>query len=188
MISEDIDVSKISLKHSTTRLTRHKSTYHSLLQKIGLILFRFEELGVVPYLETSLPSLSPVKASEVVKKAGVFYIAGLGQGDGYHQGLYGPVPVPDVPSLNALLYGFSKIDLSIQDPRAEQHTYLILAIFFQKNDRSKVLSAFGQINQHLSLFLSQFPSVQTFPIDLLQEIIKIVHNLVFCEKKKKRVV
>jgi hypothetical protein len=185
MISEDIDVSKISLKRSSTR---HKTTYHSFLQKIGLILFRFEETGVTSYLETSLPTLDPVQASEVIKKAGVLYIAGLGQGDGYHQGLYGPLPVPGVPALNAILYGFSKHDLSIHDPRAEQHTYLILAIFFQKNDRSKILSAFGQINQYISLFLSQFPSVQAFPIDLLQEVIKIVHNLVFNEKKKKNTV
>ncbi|MFX1251102.1 MAG: hypothetical protein ACFFCZ_05810 [Promethearchaeota archaeon] len=184
MISEDIDISKISLKRSSTKVANYKTTYPSFLQKIGLILFRFEERGVMPYLETSLPTLNPVKASEVIKKAGVLYIAGLGQGDGYHQGLYGPVPVPGVPTLNAILYGFTKLDLSIQDPRAEHHTYLILAILFQKNDRSKILRAFGQINQHISFFLSQFPSVQAFPVDLLQELIKIVYNLAFAEKKE----
>ncbi|MFX0093639.1 MAG: hypothetical protein ACFFBD_17945 [Candidatus Hodarchaeota archaeon] len=181
MISEDANVSKTSLTPPSSESLKNKPISSSFFQKLGLVLFRFEDIGAVPYLETTLPTLSPIGASEVINTAGVAYLCGLGQGDAYHTGLFGPVPVPGARILNALLFSFFKNDQSIQDTRAEHQAYLVLTIIFRKKERNKFLRVFGQINQQLSLFFTQFSSVESLPPELLQTIVKIIDNLVFCK-------
>lgn len=179
MISEDIKIPKLPLKHVKSDTSRNMRRIIPFLSKLGLVLFRFEDSGPTPYLETSLPTLDPRWTSEVIKKASVIYLCALGQGDAYHTGFFGPVPVPGASHLNALLYAFIKADSTIIDRRADHKSYLVLGIFFPREDRNSFLQAFYLVKEQLNQYLTSFSSIQDIPADFLQTIFKTIVDLTF---------
>ncbi|MHA2495032.1 MAG: response regulator [Candidatus Hodarchaeales archaeon] len=65
-------------------------------------------------------------------KAGLVFLTALGQGDEYHQGLFGPFPVPASKEHSALVYAKILADKDADDPRMPGRSYTVLGLFYPR--------------------------------------------------------
>ncbi|MHA2370786.1 MAG: response regulator [Candidatus Hodarchaeales archaeon] len=81
--------------------------------------------GPEPIISEDLPFAQ--NADELLMKMGIYYFTALGQGQGHSTGLFGPLPIADVPGYVALAYTFFIDDPSNIDPRADGRSYSLIA-------------------------------------------------------------
>lgn len=70
---------------------------------------------------------------ELLIRTGVYYSASLGQGHTANTGLFGPLPIPDLPGHVGIVYSFFKVDPSNRDPRMEGKSYSFFIFFMPEN-------------------------------------------------------
>lgn len=88
-------------------------------------LFVWGAEGPDPVLSESLPFAQ--KKDELLMKMAIYYFTALGQGQGHNTGLFGPLPLPDVPGYVGLAYTFFIDDPSNIDPRSAGRSYCFVA-------------------------------------------------------------
>lgn len=81
--------------------------------------------GPEPIISEDLPFAQ--NADELLMKMGIYYFTALGQGQAHTTGLFGPLPIADVPGYVALAYVFSIDDPSNEDPRDNGRSYSLIA-------------------------------------------------------------
>ncbi|MFW9915448.1 MAG: response regulator [Candidatus Thorarchaeota archaeon] len=81
--------------------------------------------GPEPIISEDLPFAQ--NADELLMKMGIYYFTALGQGQAHSTGLFGPLPIADIPGYVALAYTFSIDDPSNLDPRANGRSYSLIA-------------------------------------------------------------
>jgi tetratricopeptide (TPR) repeat protein len=100
-------------------------------EEIGLILWKLEEEGP-EVIAMSVPSFW--KSFLIPKLMGALFISVLGQGDFYHEGVYGPLPAP-VHNNQLLCHIATKLvkDSNQSDERLEGKNYSLIAILYPAN-------------------------------------------------------
>ncbi|MFW9930392.1 MAG: hypothetical protein ACFFD1_13430, partial [Candidatus Thorarchaeota archaeon] len=101
---------------------------------IGLIIWKLTDLGSDPiaqYIPKDL--ILPDLAEVVITMMGQMFTTVLGQGEYYHEGLFGPLPVP-VPNsdLRCLLSSKTLKDSSQQDHRIRSNNYTLVGLILSR--------------------------------------------------------
>ncbi|MFX0115880.1 MAG: hypothetical protein ACFFB3_15120, partial [Candidatus Hodarchaeota archaeon] len=95
-------------------------------------------------------------ADQFLLKLGFSYFAGIGQGDEYHQGFYGPLPVPYEKKYVSFVFSTIALDRTQGDPRANGSSYVLVCLICQKSrvprciDRPSIEAAFKELFAELN--------------------------------------
>jgi hypothetical protein len=90
-------------------------------------------------------------SEQFITKLGLFYFTAIGQGGDYHQGLYGPLPVPNDKEHVSFVFSALVADEAQLDVRAEGQSYVLVCLLCQKTlvpkfiDRPLIEAAFGDL-------------------------------------------
>jgi hypothetical protein len=106
--------------------------FHNLIIKdTYLTLFRQGNSGPEVYLTDDL-IFSKTEKKLIETKVGVYFSTAVGQGKNSNSGLFGPLPFPDNPDYEAIIYAtFLKDNLNL-DPRAHGKSYCLFVLSFPK--------------------------------------------------------
>lgn len=112
-------------------------------EEIGVVLWKFTPSGPETVAMDIPDALIPEDSlTAVVMLMGTLFITVVGQGDRYHQGFYGPLPVPSHDNqLVCLLSSKLVKDTSQEDKRLGQTNYAIIAFIYPalyETDRYKI--------------------------------------------------
>ncbi|MFQ5977546.1 MAG: response regulator [Candidatus Heimdallarchaeota archaeon] len=98
------------------------------------VVYKLAKTGpeVVSAQEGSIPIKDELDLMGWHLKAGLVFLTALGQGDEYHQGLFGPFPVPASKEHSALVYAKILPDKEADDPRMPDRSYAVLGLFYPR--------------------------------------------------------
>ncbi|MHA2362518.1 MAG: response regulator [Candidatus Hodarchaeales archaeon] len=119
---------------------------------------------------------------EVLHKMAIFYSVSLGQGDNEHQGLFGPLPIPDRPEDEesnkylSLIYSFSVNDPSNLDPRAKGRSFSFLSVTMPES-LIEIYSNRKALSEKLESIVNEIDSIEQVNHDFLKKIKEQVINL-----------
>ncbi len=111
---------------------------------VNIIAYKFSDVGVEPFAKYGTETLSTTS----IVKHGVVSITSLGLGTEYHTGLFGPVPLSNMPDYESLLFSFIISDPTNKDPRMNLQNYSVISLnyhkslkktFFQLRDRLETI-------------------------------------------------
>lgn len=102
--------------------------------EVGLMLWKFTSLGPEMVPQTVPPGLIPPDMLELaLMSMGTIFSYVLGQGHHYHEGVFGPLPVPyKQVSLSCLLASKIVPDSQSPDERFEGKNFALMAVIFPK--------------------------------------------------------
>ncbi len=102
---------------------------------VWLIVYKLSPMGVdvVSAQEGDIEINNKIGMFEWHIKAGFVFLNALGQGDEYHEGLFGPFPVPASKEHSALVFAIKTLDKESTDPRMTGQAYVILGLFYRKS-------------------------------------------------------
>lgn len=143
-----------------------------------LYFFKMTPAGPSCIAQTDFP-----KDSILLLKMAVFYSTTLGQGKAQHEGMFGPLPIPDstdtkYDNLQSLIYSFNKYDKAHHDPRAKNINFCFIVITVAKD----LLYQFNNNNAILRFFhnkIDELGDVEEITNDFLQQIKKDLLKDVF---------
>ncbi|MFX1251476.1 MAG: hypothetical protein ACFFCZ_07690 [Promethearchaeota archaeon] len=139
------------------------------LDGLSFAYLAFKDWGPTPIAHYNM-NFVPGQPDEMLNKLGIYFMASLGQGDSYYEGLYGPLPVNGHEAKLAYLYGFSVNDESISDERADNTAYTILIIFFPRCLVGYFQSAFKIISKVLVRTFNDIKDIKELTASLLVKI------------------
>lgn len=126
--------------------------FNEVKNHINLYFFKMTPVGPNCISLTDFP-----KDEILLLKMAVFYSTTLGQGTNSHQGIFGPLPIPEAKDtkyneLQSLIYSFNKADRDHHDPRAKGINFCFLVITIAKD----LIFQFNNLNILQRFFHSQF--------------------------------
>ena len=106
--------------------------------EIGLIIWKFTDYGPSVISKSVPEKLVPREQLEVTAVLlGTLLTTLIGQGEKYHEGIYGPLPVPSINTNEQIFCQVNtKIvkDSSQTDERLKDKNYVIIAVLYGRND------------------------------------------------------
>ncbi|MFX0092327.1 MAG: hypothetical protein ACFFBD_11240 [Candidatus Hodarchaeota archaeon] len=139
------------------------------LERLSFAFLAFKDWGPSPLVHHDM-NFTTEDPDNVLDRLGVFFMAVLGQGDAYYEGLYGPLPVHGYEDQLAYLFGFSVHDASITDERSEETAYCNLVLFFPRKIANYLQASFKIISQVLSHAFSEITDIQELTESFLEKI------------------
>ncbi|OLS19370.1 MAG: GTPase KRas precursor [Candidatus Heimdallarchaeota archaeon LC_3] len=103
--------------------------YDGLKDLINLYLFKLSEIGPVCAFKTN-----NTDDFELLTKMGIFYSTTIGQGVNAHEGVFGPLPLPESKltkgenSIQLIIFSFHKKDRNYHDERAKGINFAFIVI------------------------------------------------------------
>lgn len=76
---------------------------------------------------------------QFIMRLGLFYFTALGQGGNYHQGFYGPLPVPNEKEHVSFVFSSIVSDQAQLDPRAGGQSYVLVCLVCHKSQVPKYM-------------------------------------------------
>ena len=98
-------------------------------QETYLSLFKQSRIGPEIYLTDEL-SFTKEDKNIVATKVGVYYSTAIGQGAAARLGLFGPLPFPDNPNYESIVFSTFIKDENNSDPRAKGISYCLFVVTF----------------------------------------------------------
>ena len=139
-----------------------------LSEQTYITLFRQSKIGPEIYLTDNL-GFSKTEKNVLETKVGVYFTTAIGQGGSGNEGLYGPLPFPDNPEYESLIYSCFMEDKENKDPRSHGNSYCLFVVTFPK----KFVPYFANRN-YLTRIFSEFQkkhnSVQEIKKSYLEEL------------------
>ena len=105
--------------------------YNIMSSETYITIYRQFKLGPEIYLSDDL-RFSKTDKILLETKLGVFFITSVGQGDNSNEGLFGPLPFPDSPEYESIIYSCFMNDPENKDPRANGQSYCLFVLTFPK--------------------------------------------------------
>lgn len=103
---------------------------------------------------------------------GAFYMLAIGQGDNYHDGLFGPLPVAMKEDYSSLVYASTISDENQNDKRLAKSTYVIICLLYP-NDKSNFFTDRGLLHsifqQEITLKIEDVSEINRFVLRRLRE-------------------
>ncbi|MHA2296578.1 MAG: response regulator [Candidatus Hodarchaeales archaeon] len=118
------------------------------LNKCPISVFAAGSLGPTVVYSDTLPWGS--NSDSIQMKAAIFFSTAIGQGDSYHTGMFGPLPVPEVMDHSVMIYSKILEDKNTMDPRSRTATFTLFSIFYPNDstvfflDRFRLKDIFDQ--------------------------------------------
>ncbi|MHA2365250.1 MAG: tetratricopeptide repeat protein [Candidatus Hodarchaeales archaeon] len=106
---------------------------HFQQDELGIVFWKFTPNGIIPVAEIIPEKLIPPTLSSFSAIMGPMFFTLIGQGDRYHEGIYGPLPVPGA-MVNCLLISKVHIDSSQEDNRLENRNYVLIGLLYPEKD------------------------------------------------------
>lgn len=123
------------------------------LENFGYLFVVQDESGPNIILSSSDASLYATEAE--LLKSGITLMVAIGQGEGYYQGLYGPLPINN--KTNALIYAKMLKNEQMLDPRAEGKSYSVYLLLMPNETKISI-----KVHDDLSdLFNKSFSNIDT---------------------------
>ena len=145
----------------------HLNNSSKYLSSVAVNLFKMGNIGPEIVYSEDIPSNS--KSSDLLTKMGVFYITALGQGHDFHQGLFGPLPVPDNDTHFSFAFSFLISDSSNLDKRNRGKSFCILTLSFPKSLEKFFLTR-KEIESGLDQYMQTFKRLEQIKRSHLQEL------------------
>lgn len=121
--------------------------------QLFMFAIRFGQKGPEVFKAEQTP-FSEMETSSLFIKSAVFISTALGQGNIYHEGLFGPFPLPN--DFSCLVYAKLLPDATIQDKRWEGMTYTLVCLGYPKRfdnlfvDRDSTAGIFQKWTEKIS--------------------------------------
>ena len=151
--------------------------------ELGLIIWKMTYLGPEPIGIDVPEELIPAdQLNLIIPYSGALFTSVLGQGDAYHQGTFGPLPLPlrkGKDSIDALIASKIIRDTNQSDPRQKGNNYLVLSIIYPAHrqlaryELSKMLDTWWQSIIDVTYFNDLF--LENLRNQLLENLTYIVH-------------
>ncbi len=114
-----------------SRFTDITSAHKISRDEISLVAFKFTDKGPFPfYYSKNLANDEQVNI-QLITTIGVLLISVIGQGNAYFSGLFGPIPLKQLPDKLILCYTGMISDETV-DKRLNNFNYVLLALIFPK--------------------------------------------------------
>ena len=129
--------------------------FNDIKNFVHLYFYKMTQIGPSCISQTMYP-----RDQALLIKMGVFYSTTLGQGTTAHDGLFGPVPIPEskdtqYKDLESVIYSFHKADKNHHDPRAKGINFCFIVATIAKD----LLFQFNNVNAILRFFISKLEPV-----------------------------
>lgn len=118
--------------------------------KTSLVIFKHTNRGAEPFGD--LECFDDNRTALI--KLGSYYMVSIGQGDRYHQGLFGPLPVLDY-NLSCIVYALTVQDENQEDIRLSGKNYILTCFFYSLELCNEVNRNRNKIAQRIELFFSK---------------------------------
>ncbi|MHA1777159.1 MAG: tetratricopeptide repeat protein [Promethearchaeota archaeon] len=149
------------------------------LNEIAMIVFKIDErLGPMIQESTRLDLSDPIIQANVLRVGSLYSIA-LGQGQLYHQGLFGPLLFTD-PKTFALIYTQTIKDYTQKEKRTKGQAYFLFTLVFPEN-----LNVFFYDRDKLSVIFSneieKISEAKDITKEFLENILDSIKKLFFAD-------
>lgn len=103
-------------------------------ENLGIIAWKLSEKGPEPFLKDIPKTLfSESQISYIIPVLGPLFMSLIGQGHQYHQGIFGPLPVPISEDPNECIISTKLINDKLQkDPRLKGQNFILIGVFFPR--------------------------------------------------------
>ncbi|MFQ5980002.1 MAG: hypothetical protein ACE5OZ_17865 [Candidatus Heimdallarchaeota archaeon] len=78
-------------------------------------------------------------SDQFITRLGLFYFTAIGQGGDYHQGFYGPLPIPNDKEHVSFIFSTLVADEAQLDERAGGLSYVMVCLICQKSHLPKII-------------------------------------------------
>ena len=114
-----------------SRFTDSTSSHKISRDDISLVAFKFTDKGPVPFFYSENLAKDEHVNLQLITTIGVLLISVIGQGNAYFSGLFGPIPLKQLPDKLILCYTGMITDKTVDD-RLNNFNYVLLALIFPK--------------------------------------------------------
>ncbi|MCG3217723.1 MAG: response regulator [Candidatus Heimdallarchaeota archaeon] len=121
-------------------------------------------------------------------RLGTFYLIAIGQGDGYNEGLFGPLPISNT-DFTSILFSFCVEDPHAVDVRLKEHNLIILTYIIKKeleyafSDRTAIQSLLEEVTSSITEVKDLTEElVSEIKIKLMKIVNKTIHEFVMSKK------
>ncbi|MFW9914720.1 MAG: hypothetical protein ACFFGZ_03830 [Candidatus Thorarchaeota archaeon] len=119
-----------------------------------LIYSGLQTLAIVDELSEFLGEDS----DQYIAKLGLFYFTAIGQGGEYHQGLYGPLPVPNDKEHVSFVFASLVVDRAQLDERAGGQSYTLICLLCPRSQIPKYIDR-AAIEESMSSIMNPLKDV-----------------------------
>jgi tetratricopeptide (TPR) repeat protein len=148
--------------------------YELLTHETYITIYRQFKLGPEIYISDDL-RFSKTNKIILETKAGVYFMAAVGQGNNLNEGLFGPLPFPDSQDYESIIFTTFLDDIENSDPRSKGKSYCMFVVTFPKQFES-YYSNRQYLIQILNTFQRKFENLQAIKakdiVDLKLQLIK----------------
>jgi len=126
--------------------------------KIQLLAIKQSQLGPVCFFRDRRFGVLAKRENDIHKLCN-FMTVGIGQGDNYNEGLYGPLPVLST-GWGVLVYAKKLFDTEIKDRRMREQNYVLVCILYDSAIEERVIAQRQVIEGILEVFFQKIPRLQ----------------------------
>ena len=160
LASQEINVN--SIIGMISRFTDSSIIPGLLRNQISLVTFKFTERGPMPFYYSENMNKDENFNLQLITTIGVLLISVLGQGNAFFSGLFGPIPVKQLPDQLVLAYTSLINDEDQTDRRLNKSNYALITIIFPKFADDYMLFNRKTIQAISEEFVLENPSLQSW--------------------------
>ena len=173
-ISSQTDVN--SIISLISRFTDSSPIHKLTRDDISLVTFKLTEKGPLPFFYSANLEKDENFNLQLITTIGVMLISVIGQGNAFFSGLFGPIPVKQLPDKLILCYTGLIADESIDDERLNKANYILMAIIFPKLADDLLLFNRKSIQALFEEFLLENGNITNWNNDSLSKLHKNLVN------------
>ncbi|MCF2140064.1 MAG: tetratricopeptide repeat protein [Candidatus Lokiarchaeota archaeon] len=150
--------------------------------EIAMVVYKIDEkIGPMIYETINLDISEPIYQAKVLHSGSLYSIT-LGQGQLYHQGLFGPLPFINTEK-SALIYSQTIRDITQKEKRTKNHAYFLFALIYPEN-LNVIFYERNKLNQIFTNEIERISEARDITLDFLENLLRII-KIAYTEKEKK---
>ena len=141
--------------------------------KLPLFFTKVSDMGPEPILSDLYPLTeqhSPEELESLLFRLSAGYFNVLGHYIYEYSGLFGPIPVMDLPDWLAYIFSFKVTDTSLEDPRLNKQANTLLTLFVHKNEQQTFNFMRYYFEVALKKIFSEITSIEQINEDLIRHV------------------
>ncbi|WP_457559574.1 tetratricopeptide repeat protein [Candidatus Harpocratesius sp.] len=151
------------------------------IDEIAIVVYKIDEkIGPMIYKTINLDIAEPIYQAKVLHSGSLYSIT-LGQGQLYHQGLFGPLPFINTDK-SALIYSQTIKDITQKEKRTKKHAYFLFALVYPEN-LNVIFYERNKLSQIFMNELKRIDEARDITYDFLENLLKTI-KIAYTEKEK----
>ncbi len=173
---EDGDKSRVINIKDLSSIIQQQNEIYNLRKNIansddtGVVFFRFSKVGG----EVIQEDLRAIKIQPQIFSSLVY--SSIGQGQGLEEGVFGPIPAPQIPEHRLVAFTFKGKDDKQMDTRMKGEQYYLMIIIFPEK-KTEFLVSNKKIESKFKIFIRQFE----YPNRMKKDDLLFFREIVFIE-------